>query len=195
MCSESISILKQLLDVEIKTKSKFNNEDGGGSFNIAENLRLATEPQPRHRAHNDMKKKNNTKRTTSAKSSGKKPIKRLGQIAFCADMITKNCYPFNEILAAAKNQFPKWSDKLARCGIFCARMRLRKAKIAGDWVETVTPAVPAPAPVTEAPVDQPQAQPSELAPVDAGKGAVTEAPAPATETEQSEQPQQEPAAA
>jgi hypothetical protein len=194
MCSESISILKQLLDGEIKTKSKFNNEDGGGSFNIAENLRLATEPQPRHRAHNDMKNKNNTKRTTSAKASGRKPVKREGKFNFIKEVLAQGKYTFAEIETATRAKFPKWSAKLVKCGIFSARMQMRKAKLAGDWMAAVEPAAqeptappvtvpapeppPAPAAPAEAPLPEPQPSEPEPAPAEATE---QQADAPATE--------------
>jgi hypothetical protein len=123
-----------LLYTDVRAGTSFNSDElrQETRLNFRENLMLATQPQPRPRwrmTDDTMKKKTATRTTT--KKSG---VKRQGQIAFVNAMILEEKYTFNQILEAAMKQFPKWGEKLARCGLFCGRMRLRKTNPDISWL-------------------------------------------------------------
>lgn len=63
-----------------------------------------------------------------------KPLNRHGQMAFVRDMIVAGTFTFNQIVAAAREKYPDWSEPLCRQGLHNTKMRLRKKGSNANWL-------------------------------------------------------------
>ena len=114
--------------------------------NIAENLKLATQEQPRHNRRTtkeeNMAKKTTTEEegaaTAASATATATPVarrgKKEGKFQFLKQLIGEGTHTKSEIIALATAKFPKWDAHLLECGVYSSRTQMRKAGISGNWL-------------------------------------------------------------